>query len=172
MRLLIPERKIRHIRKGFRKSRQRNAKSEHRLSTAIYWHLHQIREQELPYSQIGLVFLESLICVALSLDARSVFFDLFHRRHVRAEVALQGGVHGRVVDGDESGVVLRLPEGEDHGDFGAHGVADESWRCDFLGVQEVFYILRHGSVGVDRGVWTCAVVAQVERVDAATEVFC
>ena len=79
----------------------------------------QVREQEVPDRQVLLVGLQDLVGGALRGDARGL--DREHAVDVFGEVGLQGGVDGRVVDGDEGGGEGGGLEGEGHGDFGAPG---------------------------------------------------
>ena len=122
------------------------------------WVADVVGEQELPDGERGFVGLEDLVRVGLACDPAGGVFDFLHALHVLAEIGFEGGVDGTVVDGDQRRVGGRSAEGEGHGDFGAHGVADEDWGWEGVGADEVFDVLGHGGVGVS---WTVGGFAMV-----------
>ncbi len=86
---------------------------------------HEVGQEELSDRDVGFVLCEDLVRFGLFCEGRAVLFDLVHRLDVGVEIRFQGSVDGRVVHGDQGRVVRGPAQGEGHGDFGAHGVADE-----------------------------------------------
>jgi hypothetical protein len=101
--------------------------------------------------------LENLICLALARD--SFPLDLAHAGDIAVEVALQGGIDGGVVDGNEVGDKVRPPQGEGHDRLGAHAVADERGPVELVVGDEGGQVGGEELVVVFRGVRGGAVVS-------------
>lgn len=107
------------------------------------------------------ISLQYLVGVALLAHAR--LLDFAHPRHVRAKVARQRRVHGRVVDANKCLHARRIAKRDRHDGLGAHGVSDERRLAQVVLSEEALNVLGERGVVVTWVVWRSAVVAQILR---------
>jgi len=119
----------------------------------------QISEEELTDGEGLLVWLEDLVRLGLARHVGRV--DLLHALDVAREITLEASVDGGVVHGDDVGDKVRLVEGQRHGCFGTHGMADQCGLLQPVLSDKFGHIRCHGSVVVAGIVGRLAMVAEV-----------